>query len=215
MRRTLQAILSAKHYRVFQAASGAEGLSLAVEENPALIILDLEMPGMHGLEVCKTLRAWYHDPIIILSVIEREDDKISAFRLGADDYVTKPFKVGELIARLEAHLRRRTTFNTPSIPQVIETGALRIALAQRRVTVNGVEVKLTPVEFELLALLARHPNCVVTTAQILRAVWGEEDVDTNIIRVHLLHLRRKLGITNDGPQYLQTEPGVGIRFVCK
>jgi two-component system KDP operon response regulator KdpE len=213
IRHSLRAILSVKGYQVILAASGDEGLDVAVDEQPALVILDLSMPGMSGLDVCQALRAWYRNPILVLSVLEHESDKIAAFTLGADDYVTKPFSIGELLARLEAHLRR-VRGHTQTPPAVVIAGPLHVDLVRRRVQQAGEELKLTPIEYEILALLALYPDCAVTNRMFFDHIWGVGAAgDHSLLRVHVSNLRRKLGATAEGLHFIVTEPGVGFRLV--
>ena len=216
IRRSLRAILTAKGYHVVLAASGEEGLRVAVEELPDLVTLDLSLPGMQGIEVCQALRDWYHGPIIVISVLERDADKITALKMGADDYVTKPYSVGVLLARIEAHLRRVAAQQTRMPPQQINTERFQMDVSQRRVMVDGHEVKLTPIEFNILILLARHPNCVVMNHMILTEVWEDpQAADARILRVHMSNLRRKLSPTPDSLPLILTEYGVGFRFVLE
>lgn len=212
MRRSLRAMLSAKQYDVRLAADGEEGLSMAVDVLPDAVILDMAMPGMNGLAVCRALREWYTGPIIILSAQDREADKITALDLGADDYVLKPCPIGELLARVRAHLRRVSTADTP-LP-VIRTGDLTVDLGKRRVLLGEQEVALTPTEYDLLALLARKADCVVTYRTLVEEVWQQEYFgDTRAVSVHVSNLRKKIEPLPDSPRYLITEHGVGFRFV--
>lgn len=178
---------------------------------PDVIILDLGLPDMDGLEVIKQLREWSSTPIIILSVREHENDKINALDAGADDYVTKPFSMGELLARIRAALRHRA--GTPEDP-VFYFGDLRIDLARRRVTVDDKEVKLTPTEYELLKNLALNAGKVLTHKQLLRAVWGPPyENEIHYLRVYIAQLRRKIEADPSRPRHLITEPGVGYRLL--
>ncbi len=213
IRRALGSILSTRGYQVSFAADGAEALARAIEQAPDLVILDLAMPGLSGLEVCRELRTWYTAPILVLSVKGADADKIAAFDLGADDYVTKPFSAGELLARVRALLRRASGQTAP--PPVISAGELEIDLAQRRVRRAGQEIELTRLEFDILAYLAQNAERVVTARMILEKVWGPEygdTQDTGTLRVHISHLRRKIEPHPSVPRYLLTEPGVGFRF---
>ena len=211
IRRALKSILGARHYNVILAANGSDGLDLAIDHNPDLIILDIAMPDMSGLEVTQELRTWYSGPILVLSVRSGDADKINALDLGADDYLTKPFSAGELLARVRALLRRTAGQTTPQ--PVITAGDIEIDIAHRRVTRAGEEVDLTKTEFEILAYLARNANCVVTSRQILENVWGPEyGEDTQTLRVHISHLRKKIEPHPSVPRYILTEPGVGFRF---
>lgn len=211
IRRAVKSILTARHYQVLLATQGDEALDLAAQHNPELIILDLTMPGMSGLEVCKALRGWYTGPILILSVRGSEADKVSALDLGADDYLTKPFSTGELLARIRALLRRAGMQDTP--PPMIRVGELEIDLARRLVTRAGEAVTLTPTEYAILAYLAQNANCVVTSSMLIEKVWGADaSEDTQALRVHISHLRKKIEPHPAVPQYILTEPGVGFRF---
>ena len=211
IRRALKAILAVRHYEVILAAGGDEGLDLAVDHSPDLVILDLSMPGTSGLDVCRDLRAWYNGPILVLSVRSGDADKISALDLGADDYLTKPFSAGELLARIRALLRRAS--GVPAAPPVISARDLEIDIATRRVTRSGSEIELTRTEFDILAYLAQNADRVVTSRMILEQVWGPEyGEDTQTLRVHISHLRKKIESHSSVPRYILTEPGVGFRF---
>jgi two-component system KDP operon response regulator KdpE len=211
IRRALKSILSARKYNVLVASNGEEALDLAIDQAPDMVILDLSMAGMDGIEVCKELRTWFSGPIIVLSVRGGEVDKIAALDTGADDYVTKPFSAGELLARVRAQLRRAASPATPT--PVITVGSLEIDIPQRRVRRDGVEIELTRIEFDILAYLAQNPDCVVTSKMILEKVWGPEyGDDTQTLRVHISHLRKKIEPHPSVPRYILTEPGVGFRF---
>lgn len=212
MQRALQSLLAIRRYRVLLAPDGQQGLEMAADYSPDLIILDVMLPGMSGMEVCRELREWYTGPILVLSVRGAEADKIMALDLGADDYLTKPFATGELLARLRA-LLRRTSALTPAPPSV-RTGTLEIDFIHRLVTVAGDVIALTPTEYEILAYLAQHANRVVTTAMLLTHVWGADPTDdTQALRTHVSHLRKKIEPTPTLPRYLLTEPGIGFRFI--
>jgi two-component system KDP operon response regulator KdpE len=211
IRRALRSILQARHYTVDLAATGAAGLEAAVDTTPDLIVLDLSLPDMSGLVVCEELRAWYEGPILVLSVRDADADKIAALDLGADDYLTKPFSAGELLARIRAHLRRISGAEV-SVRE-IRAGDLLIDLAKRVVTVAGQPVHLTRTEFDILAELARNADRVVTSHALLNAVWGPDYVsDTQTLRVHVSHLRQKIEPQGGVARYILTEPGVGFRF---
>ena len=211
IRRALKSILSARKYDVELASSGEEALDLAIDHTPDMVILDLSMPGMDGIEVCRELRAWYTGPILVLSVRSGETDKIAALDTGADDYLTKPFSAGELLARVRAQLRRAASLVTPA--PVITAGDLEIDIARRRVTRAGLEIELTRIEFDILAYLAQNAERVVTSRMILEKVWGPEyGEDTQTLRVHVSHLRKKIEPHPSVPRYILTEPGVGFRF---
>jgi two-component system KDP operon response regulator KdpE len=212
IRRALKSVLTARHYDVDLAESAEEGLEITASRTPDIIVLDLTLPGMSGLEACRTLRDWYHGPILILSVRSADDDKIAALDLGADDYLTKPFSTGELLARIRALLRR--TQGADASVMEIRSGDLYIDFAKRIVTVSDEPVHLTRIEFDILAFLARNAGRVVTSRMLLDQVWGPEYTgDTQTLRVHVSHLRRKLESPGDVSRYILTEPGVGFRFV--
>jgi two-component system KDP operon response regulator KdpE len=211
IRRAVKSILAARGYDVILAPNGDDGIDLAIDHNPDLIILDLSMPGMDGLEVTRELRSWYAGPILVLSVRSDDKDKIGALDLGADDYLTKPFSAGELLARIRALLRRAAGQAVPS--PIIDAGDIEIDIAHRQVTRAGEAVDLTKTEFEILAYLARNANCVVTSRMILENVWGPEyGEDTQTLRVHISHLRKKIEPHPSVPRYVLTEPGVGFRL---
>lgn len=210
IRRFLRVSLEAHHHTVFEATSGQEALTAVVAHRPDLIILDLGLPDMDGLEVTRQLREWTQTPIIVLSVREHETDKIAALDAGADDYLTKPFGVGELLARLRVALRH--TASRDDSP-VFATGGLVVDLARRVVTVNGREVQLTPTEYDLLKLLVTHGGKVLTHHQLLRQVWGMGyEEETHLLRVNISNLRRKIEANPARPVYILTEPGVGYRL---
>jgi two-component system KDP operon response regulator KdpE len=212
IRRALRSILHARHYEVDLAASGREGLAAAAEHRPDLVVLDLALPDMSGLQVAEELRTWYEGPILVLSVRDGDEDKIAALDLGADDYLTKPFSAGELLARIRAHLRRIQ--GTESSIREIRSGDLVIDLAKRVVTLESAPVHLTRTEFDILAVLARYADRVVTSRMLLERVWGPEYAsDTQTLRVHVSNLRQKIEPAGGVPRYILTEPGVGFRFI--
>jgi two-component system, OmpR family, KDP operon response regulator KdpE len=212
IRRALRAGLERNDFTVALAASGEEGLDQAALHPPEIVILDLAMPGMDGFEVCRLLREWTNVPIIVLSVREGEADKIEALGLGADDYLTKPFSLGEFMARMRA-VRRRAGERAGAEPASISIGDLSIDFARRRVTVGGREVHLTPIEYDLLRTMVLNAERVLTHRQLLTAVWGAEYAeDTHTLRVHLANLRNKIEADPARPRYIQTEPRIGYRF---
>lgn len=212
--RAVRTILTAKQFRVTTAARGEEGLTLAAAEAPDLIILDLSLPDMDGIEVCTRLREWTQVPIVVLSVRDTEKDKVAALDRGADDYLTKPFSIEELLARIRVALRHSAQ-SKGSGHSIVRSGPLEIDLAEYRVTRNGVEVRLTATEFKLLAHLAAHAGRVLTHHAILSAVWGPEYAEhVEYLRVYMRQLRKKLEADPDHPEILTTEPGIGYRFMA-
>jgi two-component system KDP operon response regulator KdpE len=213
IRRVLRSILRTRKYQVAEAATGEQALITAIDQPPDLVILDLMLPDMSGVEVCRELRSWYAGPILILSVRAEEADKIRALDEGADDYLTKPFAAGELLARMRALLRRAANLTSP--PPIVVVGPLEVDLARRLVTVTGRAVSLTPTEFDILAVLARNVDCVVTQRMILERVWGPEWAeDPQALRVHVSHLRKKLTQVDPDQRLIVTEPGVGFRLTA-
>jgi two-component system, OmpR family, KDP operon response regulator KdpE len=210
IRRFLRVTLDAQGYQVYEAETGKEALEAVPASRPDAIILDLGLPDMEGHQVIRKLREWSAVPIIVLSVREHETEKIEALDAGADDYLTKPFAVGELMARLRAAVRRAAhAGNEP----VYEVGELRVDLGRRQVTLGGQEVALTPTEYDLLRALAQHGGRVLTHHQLLRQVWGASyEPETHLLRVNISNLRRKLELDPSRPQYIITEPGVGYRL---
>jgi two-component system, OmpR family, KDP operon response regulator KdpE len=211
IRRLLTVSLEANDYRVLPAITGHEGLVLAAQHRPALVILDIGLPDISGGEVLRRLREWSKVPVVILSVQGDEKGKVAAFDAGADDYVTKPFNTDELLARLRVALRHAAKQDEAAVFQVKN---LVVDLATRRVTVNGREIKLTATEYDLLRLLVRHAGKVLTHRQILREVWGTgHDDDTHYLRVYIAHLREKIEANPEQPELIITELGVGYRFL--
>jgi len=211
IRRALKSILSARKYEVVLAENGEQAIDLAIDHTPDMIILDLSLPGLSGLEICQELRNWYTGPILILSVHGAEKDKVAALDSGADDYLTKPFSTAELLARLRAHLRRIAQNNI--LRPVISIEGLEINIAQRTVRGGNDEIDLTRTEFDILAYLAQNPGCVLTFKMILEKVWGPDFLeDARALRVHVSHLRKKIEPDPNIPRYILTEPGVGFRF---
>ncbi len=210
--RVLKTTLSAQGYAIRTASDGKQGLQEVRSWLPDLVITDLRMPNMDGLGLCRSLRAESHIPIIVLSVKGEEATKVEALDAGADDYVTKPFNVNELLARVRAALRRAASREHPE-EAVIEVGDFRIDAPDHKVTVRQQEVHLTPKEFDLLLYLARHPGKVVTHRELLAAVWGPNSVQQpEYLRVFVGHLRKKLEADENAPRYILTEPWVGYRF---
>jgi len=212
MRRFLRASLSSHGFRLIEAATAKEALALATGQNPEIILLDLGLPDGDGIALTRSLREWSGVPIIVLSARGREADKVEALDAGSDDYLTKPFGVNELLARMRAALRRANQSGTAPEP-LIEIGALRVDLARREVTLAGSALHLTPNEYRILTLLARNPGKVLTHRQILKEVWGPAHVEeTHYLRVYMAQLRRKIEADPARPQLLVTEPSVGYRM---
>ena len=213
IRRFLRVTLVRHGYRLVEAVTGREGLQAAETRQPDLLILDLGLPDMDGLEVIRQLREWSQVPIIVLSARGQEVDKVAALDAGADDYVSKPFGVGELLARARASLRRAERTGRGADEQTFETGDLQIDFARRRVVVKGQEVHLTPIEYRLLTTLARHAGRVLTRNQLLKEVWGRAYTEqAHYLHVHMAHVRRKIESDPTQPRYISTEPGVGYRL---
>jgi two-component system KDP operon response regulator KdpE len=210
IRRYLRAALSAQGFIIYEAANGQEAVNAVVSHHPDLIILDLGLPDFDGIEVTRRLREWSQTPIIILSVREAENDKIAALDAGADDYLTKPFGTGELMARMRVALRRIT--NKADEP-ILQVDNLKMDVSRRVVTVGEDLVSLTPTEYELLHLLLQNAGKVLTHRQLLRQVWGTAyESEMHILRVNISNLRRKIEPDPTRPHYLLTEPGVGYRI---
>lgn len=211
IRRLLRVTLEAAGYRVFDAATGQAGLVEAAQRQPEAVLLDLGLPDLDGLAVLGRLREWSRVPVIILSVRDREEDKVAALDQGADDYVTKPFATGELLARLRAALRHARPTDTGAI---FTQGTLEVDLAARVVRKRGKEVKLTPTEYSLLRLFVTHAGKVLTHRLLLTEVWGPNAVEqTHYLRVHIAHLREKLEDDPAAPSLILTDSGVGYRLM--
>jgi two-component system KDP operon response regulator KdpE len=213
VRRALVRSLEGHGYDVREAADGAAALSTFESYKPDVVLLDLMLPDMNGVEVCRELRAKHSTPIIILSVVGEERAKVEALDAGADDYLTKPFGMDELLARARVALRRGATDRGQQ--PVIESGDLQIDVERRRVDLDGREVRLTPTEYSLLKYLALNAGRVLTHTMILREVWGAEYADdTHVLRTCINQLRAKLGDDPAAPRYIRTDPGVGYRFTA-
>ena len=210
IRHFLHTVLSSEAFILHEAENGHAGLAAAAAFRPDVILLDLGLPDLDGIEVIRRIREWSTVPIIVLSVRERESDKVAALDAGADDYLTKPFGVGELLARIRAALRR----SLQEIPEpVFISNVLQVDLGSRRVTVNGVVIPLTPTEYDILRLLVVHAGKVLTHSQILKQVWGITYLEQpHVLRVNVSNLRRKLESDPSRPQHIITEPGVGYRL---
>ena len=210
IRRYLRAALSAQGFTIYEAANGQEALNAVITDRPDIIILDLGLPDIDGIEVTRRLREWSQTPIIILSVREAEQDKIAALDAGADDYLTKPFSTGELMARMRVAMRRLA--GKPDEP-VLQVGSLQMDVSRRQVTVDENQISLTPTEYDILRLLMQNAGKVITHHQLLRQVWGTAyESEMHILRVNISNLRRKIETDPTRPHYLLTEPGVGYRL---
>jgi two-component system, OmpR family, KDP operon response regulator KdpE len=208
--RFLKPALIANEYDVATAGTVAEATKRIASKAPDVVVLDLGLPDGDGKDVIRTVRQWSDVPIIVLSARERESEKIEALDLGADDFINKPFGVGELMARLRTAMRHR--MQRRAEPPTVKLGTIEIDHVRRRVTRGGAEIKLTPKEFELLSMLARHAGAVVTHKQILAAVWGPAHTqDTQYLRVYIGHLRQKIEDSPEDPRIILTEPGIGYR----
>ncbi len=213
MRRFLRATLTSSGYDLLEAGTAQEGIKQSSLRHPDLIILDLGLPDMDGLEVTRQLREWTNTPIVVLSARDRENDKIVALDAGADDYLTKPFGTGELLARMRVALRHAILVMQGSDDPVFTTGELRVDLAHRQVFVKDEEVHLTPIEYKLLLMLIQHAGKVVTQRQLLHDVWGPSYItESHYLRVYMAQLRHKLEADPTRPRYLITEAGVGYRL---
>ncbi len=210
IRRFLHTILSCEDFSLHEAENGHAGLAAAAAFKPDIILLDLGLPDLDGIEVITRLREWSKVPIIVLSVREHENDKVAALNAGADDYLTKPFGVGELLARIRAALRR----SLQEVPEPIYTcNDLQVDLTRRLVTISGEEVSLTPTEYDILRLMVSHAGKVLTHSQILKQVWGIAYLEQpHVLRVNISNLRRKIEADPSRPRHIITEPGVGYRL---
>jgi len=212
MRRFLRASLHAQGFRLLEAETGEHGIELARTHTPEVILLDLGLPDLDGIHVTERLRGWTRIPIIVISARGRETDKVEALDAGADDYLTKPFGVSELLARIRVALRHTEALPSDEQP-ILEVGGLRMDLDRHHVTREEREIRLTPIEYKLLVLLARHPGKVLTHRQLLKEVWGPTAQDqTHYLRVYMAQLRRKIEKDPARPHLLVTEPGVGYRL---
>jgi two-component system KDP operon response regulator KdpE len=212
MRHFLRVSLTANGFRFIEADSGAEGIVQAATRGPEVIVLDLGLPDIDGIQVVRRIREWSRVPIIVLSARGSERDKVDALDAGADDYLTKPFGVDELLARLRVALRHAAHIGPKPEDAVFTVGDLRVDLAKRQVFVKGAEVHLTPLAYKLLVFLVQHAGKVVTHRQLLREVWGPNTTETHYLRVFMGQLRQKLESDPSHPRYLITEPGVGYRL---
>jgi two-component system, OmpR family, KDP operon response regulator KdpE len=214
IRRFLRAALANHDYRLIEAESGQAGIDQVLQQRPDLIILDLGLPDIDGLEVTRRVREWSLTPILVLSARGQEQDKVAALDAGADDYLTKPFGVAELLARLRVALRHAQQSDGTTATPVFTTGPLRIDLVRQQVFVDEQEVHLTPIEYKLLATLVRHAGKVLTHRHLLREVWGPAyATESQYLRVYMGQLRHKLEENPARPRFLRTEPGVGYRLL--
>src|SRR5947207_6868650 len=214
IRRFLRATLTGQGYRLFEAATGADGLVEVGSRQPDVVIVDLVLPDIDGIDVIRRLREWTAVPIIVLSARGQERDKVTALDAGADDYVSKPFGAGELLARIRVALRHTAGASHEGEDAAFKVADLEVDQLRRHVTMRGAEVKLTPIEYKLLTTLVRHAGKVVTHQQLLREVWGPtHDDQAHYVRVYMAHLRHKLEAEAARPRYLLTEPGVGYRLM--
>ncbi len=213
MRRFLRITLQSHGYRLVEAETAQEGLMQATTRNPDVVLLDLGLPDLDGLEVTKRLREWSETPVIVISAREQERDKVNALDAGADDYLTKPFSAGELMARIRVALRHAASMRAGEKEPVFVLQNLRIDLSMRQVFVDEREIHLTPIEYKLLTTLARHAGKVITHRQLLKEVWGPAHVDeVQYLRVYMTQLRHKLETDPTRPRFLLNEPGVGYRL---
>jgi len=215
IRRFLRATLTGQGYRLFEAATGADGLVEVGSRQPDVIIIDLGLPDIDGVDVIRRLREWTAVPIIVLSARGQERDKVTALDAGADDYVSKPFGASELVARIRVALRHAPGASHEADEAAFKVGELQVDRLRRHVSLGGTEVRLTPTEYKLLTTLIRPAGKVVTHQQLLRAVWGPAHTDqAHYVRIYMAHLRHKLEAEPARPRYLLTEPGVGYRLAA-
>ena len=212
IRRFLRVTLNAHGFTPIEAETAHQGLQMVIAQRPDLILLDLGLPDQDGQEFIRDLREWSQTPVIVVSAREQEAEKITALEGGADDYLTKPFAAGELLARIRVALRHARRVDGQASP-IYNYRGLQVDLAARRVTLDGEDVRLTPIEYKLLAALVKHAGKVLTHAQLLREVWGKHSLDqVHYLRIHTQHLREKLKDDPLEPRFILTEPGVGYRF---
>ena len=216
IRRFLRATLTGQGYRLFEASTGADGIVEVGARQPDVVIVDLGLPDMDGLDVIQRIREWTNVPVIVLSARGEERDKVTALDVGADDYVSKPFGAGELLARIRVALRHTAGASHEADASVFAVGDLRVDLMRRHVSMGDKEVHLTPIEYKLLTTLVRHAGKVVTHQHLLREVWGPAHTEqAHYARVYMAHLRHKLEAEPARPRYLLTEPGVGYRLASE
>jgi two-component system, OmpR family, KDP operon response regulator KdpE len=216
IRRFLRATLTGQGYRLYEAASGADGVVEVGSRQPDVIIVDLGLPDMDGIDVIRRVREWTDVPIIVLSARGQERDKVAALDTGADDYVSKPFSAGELLARIRVALRHRVGASHEADEAMFKVGDLQVDLLHRKVQIGDKEIRLTPIEYKLLTTLVRYAGKVVTHQQLLREVWGPSHTEqAHYVRVYMAHLRHKLEAEPARPRYLLTELGVGYRLAAE
>jgi two-component system, OmpR family, KDP operon response regulator KdpE len=216
IQRFLRVSLSNNGYRIVESVNGKDGLMQAASQQPDLIILDLGLPDIDGMEVIRQVREWSQLPIVILSARGQDHEKVSALDLGADDYLTKPFSIGELLARLRVALRHRTQIQGSAGEPEFVLDTLRVDLARRQVFVGNTEMHLTPIEYRLLTTLIQYAGKVLTHRQLLKEVWGPDSVfETHYLRVYMAQLRRKIEADPARPRFLLTEPGIGYRLASQ
>lgn len=216
IRRFVRATLTNNGFRVIETGNAVQGVAAVEAQRPDLVLLDLGLPDRDGMAVLHELREWSRVPVVVLSVRDREHDKVAALDSGADDYLTKPFTVGELLARVRVALRHAARASAASAAPVFVVGGLRVDPARRQVFVDGAEVHLTPIEYELLALLVKHAGKVLTVRQLLREVWGPDCCDEkHYLRVYIAQLRHKIEPNPARARYVRTEPGVGYRLIVE
>lgn len=216
IRKFLRVTLTSHGFTLAEATTGAEGIQLAAQQPPDVVILDLGLPDMDGVQVIEQLRGWTNVPIIVLSARGQEQDKVAVLDAGADDYLTKPFGTNELLARLRVALRHAARITTLSEAAIFGVGDLRVDLARRQVSIDEREVHLTPIEYKLLTVLVKHAGKVLTHQHLLREVWGPGyATESHYLRVYMAQLRHKLETEPARPRYLLTEPGVGYRLVAE
>ncbi|MFI5214658.1 MAG: response regulator, partial [Gemmatimonadales bacterium] len=213
IRRAVRNALSELADRIVEAETGRQGIDFAAAERPELVVLDLGLPDMPGIEVCREIRRWATMPIVVLSARHAEDEKVQLLNAGADDYVTKPFSVPEFAARVRAQLRRARTPSAPLEPTLTTADGLTIDFVRRTIARHEQPIRLTPLEWEILRVLSREPGRTLTHQQIFDAAWGREFGNPQqYLRVHITNLRRKIEVDSANPQLIVTEPGVGYRF---
>lgn len=213
MRRFLRITLQGEGYRLIEAATGEEGLREAAIRTPSIVLLDLGLPDIDGIDLMKKLREWSTVPVIVISAREQEDDKVRALDAGADDYLTKPFGASELLARIRVALRHAGMRSVGHEESIFSLGGMAVDLSKRQVTVEGVDVHMTPIEYKLLSVLVRHAGRVLTHAQLMKEVWGPGYMNqTHYLRIYMAQLRHKLEPDPARPIYFINEPGVGYRL---